>query len=82
MSGEMWADQPQLGVGQWPGWLQYNDARVKLVYERTTFESVSPCLSRFTLHYHTFFWMMLIVLFQFPLVNNPFCLTLAARNGL
>ncbi len=53
MSGEMWPGQPQHGVGQFPGWLQYNDAGVKLVYERTTFESVSPCLARFTLHYHT-----------------------------
>lgn len=53
MSGEMWPAQPQRHVWQWPGFLQYNDGRVKLMYERTTFHSVSPCLARFTLHYHS-----------------------------
>ncbi len=53
MSGEMWPGQPQHGVGQWPGLLQYNDAGGRLVYEGTTFESVSPCLTRFTMRFHT-----------------------------
>ena len=53
MSGEMWSGQPQHGVGQWPGFLQYNNSDVKLVYERTIFQSISPTLARFSMLYHT-----------------------------
>ncbi|HSV72326.1 MAG TPA: hypothetical protein VLH79_01035 [Chthonomonadales bacterium] len=50
-SGLMWVEQPQRGIGQFPGFLQYGD--VMLLYERTEFESVSPCLTRFTMHFRT-----------------------------
>lgn len=53
MSGEMWPAQPQHHCEQWPGFLQYNEAPVHLIYERTVFESISPCLARFTMSYHT-----------------------------
>jgi hypothetical protein len=54
LSGEFWAGQPQHGVGQFPGFLQYQPGnRTRLIYERTEFESASPCLARFTMHYHT-----------------------------
>jgi hypothetical protein len=52
MSGPFWTDQPQHHCEQFPGFLQYNnDAR--LVYERTDFESISPLLARFTMHFRT-----------------------------
>jgi hypothetical protein len=53
MSGEMFVGQPQHDCVQWPGFLQYNGDQVKLVYERTVFRSISPCVARFTMHYHT-----------------------------
>lgn len=53
MSGPFWPGQPQHDCQQWPGFLQCNDGRVKLVYEHTDFESVSPCLARFQAYYHT-----------------------------
>lgn len=54
LSGEFWPGQPQHGVGQFPGFLQYQPGnRTRLIYERTVFESTSPCLARFTMHYHT-----------------------------
>lgn len=54
LSGEFWPGQPQHGVGQFPGFLQYQPGnRTRLIYERTTFESISPCLARFTMAYHT-----------------------------
>ncbi len=53
MSGPFWSGQPQHDCQHWPGWLQYNGARGKLCYERTTFDSIAPSLARFTNHYHT-----------------------------
>jgi|GEM_PF-2173039 len=54
LSGEFWPGQPQHGVGQFPGFLQYQPGnRTRLIYERTAFESISPCLARFTMVYHT-----------------------------
>ncbi|MBI5832914.1 MAG: hypothetical protein HZB16_11490, partial [Armatimonadetes bacterium] len=53
MSGPFWAGQPQHDCQHWPGWLQYNATRGKLVYERTTFDSIAPSLARFTMDFHT-----------------------------
>ncbi len=54
LSGDFWPGQPQHGVGQFPGFLQYQPGnRTRLIYERTVFESTSPCLARFTMHYHS-----------------------------
>lgn len=53
MSGELWAGQPQHDCQQWPGFLQYNGGAGKLVFERTIFDSISPCLARYTNLYHT-----------------------------
>ncbi|MEN6343767.1 MAG: hypothetical protein ABFE16_00580 [Armatimonadia bacterium] len=53
LSGPFTVGQPQHGCVQWPGFLQYNGGKGRLVYEKTVLESVSPCLARFTLHYHT-----------------------------
>jgi hypothetical protein len=54
LSGEFWPGQPQHGVGQFPGFLQYQPGnRTRLIYERTEFASTSPCLARFTMTYHT-----------------------------
>lgn len=53
MSGPIWPGQPQHDCQQFPGFLQYNGRKARLVYERTDFASVSPCLARFTNHYHT-----------------------------
>lgn len=53
MSGELWAGQPQHDCQQWPGFLQYNNGAGKLVFERTIFDSISPCLARYTNLYHT-----------------------------
>lgn len=52
MSGPMWPGQPQHGCTQYPGLLQYNDD-VRLVYDRTDFESISPLLARFTMRFQT-----------------------------
>ncbi len=53
MSGPFWPGQPQHDCQHWPGWLQYNDTKGRLCYERTEFDSVSPSLARFTMFYHT-----------------------------
>ncbi|MBI2299549.1 MAG: hypothetical protein HYU66_11510 [Armatimonadetes bacterium] len=53
LSGPFWRDQPQHDCQHWPGYLQCNDDRIKLMYERTVFDAVSPNLARLTMHYHT-----------------------------
>lgn len=53
LSGPFWPRQPQHSCLQWPGFLQYNDRAARLVYEKTVFESISPNLARFTMHFHT-----------------------------
>lgn len=53
LSGPFWPGQPQHHCLQWPGFLQYNDRKGRLVYERTDFESISPNLARFTMRFHT-----------------------------
>ena len=52
-SGPMYVDQPQHDCEQWPGFLQYNNGASRLIYERTSFQSVSPNLARVTMQYHT-----------------------------
>ena len=53
LSGPLWRDQPQHDCQQWPGFLQYNGGAGRLMYERTAFQSLSPCVARFTAYYHT-----------------------------
>ena len=53
MTGPMWPGQPQHHCAQFPGFLQYNDGKARLVYDYTTFDSISPLLARFTMHFHT-----------------------------
>ncbi len=53
LSGPFWTGQPQHDCQQWPGFLQYNGTEGRLMYDRTTFRSISPCLARFTMSYHT-----------------------------
>lgn len=53
MSGPFWPTQPQHDCQHWPGWLQYNDTRGRLCYERTIFDSIAPGMARFTMLFHT-----------------------------
>ncbi len=53
LSGPFWPGQPQHACEQWPGFLQYNNAKGKLVFERTVFNSISPNFSHYTTLYHT-----------------------------
>ena len=54
-SGPFWPGQPQHDCRQWPGLLQYRaDGKdVHAVYEKTVFESIAPCMARFTMHFRT-----------------------------
>jgi len=54
-SGPFCPGQPQHDCRTWPGLLQYRSGgrRVPLVTERTTFESTTPCLARFTMTFRT-----------------------------
>lgn len=53
LSGPFWPGQPQHACEQWPGFLQYNNGKGKLVFERTIFNSISPNFSHYTNLYHT-----------------------------
>lgn len=54
-SGPFWPAQPQHDCRQWPGLLQYRAGgkSVHAVYQKTVFESIAPCLARFTMHFRT-----------------------------
>jgi len=54
-SGPFWPGQPQHDCQSWPGLVQYRAGgeRVRCLYERTAFESITPNLARFTMHYTT-----------------------------
>jgi hypothetical protein len=54
-SGPFWPGQPQHDCQSWPGLLQYRAGgeRVRCLYERTVFQSITPNLARFTMHYTT-----------------------------
>ena len=54
-SGPFWPGQPQHDCRQWPGLLQYRSGgrEVHAVYEKTVFESIAPCMARFTMHFRT-----------------------------
>jgi len=52
-SGPFWKGQPQHDCESWPGFLQYqgDNGEVRLVYDKTVFESIAPNLALFTMHF-------------------------------
>jgi len=52
-SGPFWPSQPQHDCQSWPGLLQYRSGNeeVRLIYERTVFESIAPNLALFAMHF-------------------------------
>lgn len=53
MNGPMMKGQPNHECVQLPGFLTYDENRVRPSHERTIFESISPNLTRFTMHFRS-----------------------------